>query len=187
MRYPEAFARCSHGGAGVVDACLIPEVSFVLHGEQGLLKYIEGVLQARGHAVICIAEGAGQARHTTCSQLHWSTQWSHACRKFSVVNNGYVCWGALSTPPSWLSFSFTCIACLVRMSSWAFSGNARVHPRHSSIMTLSYILRRTCWRQASTRVTRAATPSWWTAAYGCATRSRSTARTLTSSTLIPPT
>ncbi len=46
----------------MVDACLIPEVSFVLHGEHGLLKYIEGVLQARGHAVICIAEGAGQAR-----------------------------------------------------------------------------------------------------------------------------
>ena len=45
-----------------MDACLIPEVSFVLHGEHGLLKYIEGVLQARGHAVICIAEGAGQAR-----------------------------------------------------------------------------------------------------------------------------
>ena len=47
---------------GVVDACLIPEVPFVLHGEKGLFKYIEGVLQARGHAVICIAEGAGQAR-----------------------------------------------------------------------------------------------------------------------------
>ncbi len=48
----------------MVDACLIPEVSFVLHGEHGLLKYIEGVLQARGHAVICIAEGAGQARRS---------------------------------------------------------------------------------------------------------------------------
>lgn len=46
----------------MVDACLIPEVPFVLHGEKGLFKYIEGVLQARGHAVICIAEGAGQAR-----------------------------------------------------------------------------------------------------------------------------
>ena len=46
----------------MVDACLIPEVPFVLHGEKGLIKYIEGVLQARGHAVICIAEGAGQAR-----------------------------------------------------------------------------------------------------------------------------
>lgn len=34
----------------------------MLHGEKGLFKYIEGVLQARGHAVICIAEGAGQAR-----------------------------------------------------------------------------------------------------------------------------
>lgn len=47
----------------------------MLHGEKGLFKYIEGVLQARGHAVICIAEGAGQARplcsscgvHTPCA------------------------------------------------------------------------------------------------------------------------
>ena len=40
----------------------------MLHGEKGLFKYIEGVLQARGHAVICIAEGAGQARPPSSSR-----------------------------------------------------------------------------------------------------------------------
>ncbi len=42
----------------------------MLHGEHGLLKYIEGVLQARGHAVICIAEGAGQARRPRLRPHH---------------------------------------------------------------------------------------------------------------------
>ena len=40
----------------------------MLHGEKGLFKYIEEVLQARGHAVICIAEGAGQARTFSSSR-----------------------------------------------------------------------------------------------------------------------
>jgi len=46
--------------SGVVDACLIPEVPFKLHGEKGLLKYLEGVVKAKGHCVVCVAEGAGQ-------------------------------------------------------------------------------------------------------------------------------
>lgn len=46
--------------SGVVDVCLIPEVPFSLKGEKGLFKYLEKVLAERGHAVICIAEGAGQ-------------------------------------------------------------------------------------------------------------------------------
>jgi hypothetical protein len=45
---------------GVVDAVLIPEVQFKLEGPTGLLAYIEKVLENKGHAVICIAEGAGQ-------------------------------------------------------------------------------------------------------------------------------
>jgi 6-phosphofructokinase 1 len=48
--------------AGVVDVCLIPEVGFELEGEKGLFAYIASVLESRGHAVICLAEGAGQAR-----------------------------------------------------------------------------------------------------------------------------
>jgi len=46
--------------AGVVDACLIPEVPFALHGENGLFAYLEKVMKAKGHCVLCVAEGAGQ-------------------------------------------------------------------------------------------------------------------------------
>jgi hypothetical protein len=46
--------------SGVVDAVLIPEARFELEGERGLLKYVEGVLAKKGHAVVCIAEGAAQ-------------------------------------------------------------------------------------------------------------------------------
>lgn len=48
--------------SGCVDVCLIPEVSFDLYGEQGMLAYVKQVLQRKGHAVVCVAEGAGQAR-----------------------------------------------------------------------------------------------------------------------------
>lgn len=50
------------GPAGVVDACLIPEVPFKLHGEHGLFKYLESVIKYKGHCVVCVAEGAGQVR-----------------------------------------------------------------------------------------------------------------------------
>lgn len=40
--------------------CLIPEVPFVLEGQKGLFAYLEKVLEHRGHAVLCVAEGAGQ-------------------------------------------------------------------------------------------------------------------------------
>ena len=46
--------------AGVVDVCLIPEVPFQLHGEKGLLNYLEHLVQRKGHCVVCVAEGAGQ-------------------------------------------------------------------------------------------------------------------------------
>ena len=60
--------------AGVVDVCLIPEVPFSLDGEMGLYAYIRTLLDRKGHAVICVAEGAGQvssqlvAYHCSCSQ-----------------------------------------------------------------------------------------------------------------------
>lgn len=54
--------------AGVVDAVLIPEVPFTIKGPHGLFKYLEGVLEKKGHCVVCIAEGAGQVRrHTHCA------------------------------------------------------------------------------------------------------------------------
>lgn len=43
--------------SGLVDACLIPEVPFEL-GK--LCSYLEDILQKKGHAVVCVAEGAGQ-------------------------------------------------------------------------------------------------------------------------------
>jgi 6-phosphofructokinase 1 len=43
-----------------VNFVLIPEVPFDLEGPQGLLKAIEKRLKKRGHAVIIVAEGAGQ-------------------------------------------------------------------------------------------------------------------------------
>ncbi|NPD73376.1 ATP-dependent 6-phosphofructokinase [Oceanispirochaeta sp. M1] len=43
-----------------VNFCLIPEVPFDLEGENGLLRQLEKRLRNRGHAVILVAEGAGQ-------------------------------------------------------------------------------------------------------------------------------
>jgi 6-phosphofructokinase 1 len=46
--------------SGVVDVCLIPEVPFLLEGPHGLLTYITQLMDAKGHVVVCVAEGAGQ-------------------------------------------------------------------------------------------------------------------------------
>jgi len=43
-----------------VNFCLIPEVPFAIEGENGLLINLERRLDRRGHAVILVAEGAGQ-------------------------------------------------------------------------------------------------------------------------------
>ena len=42
------------------DIVLIPEVPFELDGEHGLLAHVRRTVQERGHAVIIVAEGAGQ-------------------------------------------------------------------------------------------------------------------------------
>jgi len=42
------------------NCVLVPEVPFDLYGPKGFLRYLEERLQNRGHAVICVAEGAGQ-------------------------------------------------------------------------------------------------------------------------------
>ena len=44
----------------VVNFCLIPEVPFELEGENGLLAALERRLNEKHHAVIVVAEGAGQ-------------------------------------------------------------------------------------------------------------------------------
>ena len=46
--------------SGDADAVLVPEVPFALDGAGGLLAWLEARLAARDHAVIVVAEGAGQ-------------------------------------------------------------------------------------------------------------------------------
>ncbi len=46
---------------------LIPEVPFALDGEQGLLSHLAQRVRGRGHAVIVVAEGAGQ-EHVTATE-----------------------------------------------------------------------------------------------------------------------
>lgn len=63
--YITATAALAQGDANFV---LIPEVPFDLEGDQGFLKALENRMKKRGHAVILVAEGAGQElmnRHPT--------------------------------------------------------------------------------------------------------------------------
>ncbi|KAG8464867.1 hypothetical protein KFE25_010235 [Diacronema lutheri] len=46
--------------SGEVDLCLVPEVPVVLDGEHGLLCHLERVLHRKGHALVVVAEGAGE-------------------------------------------------------------------------------------------------------------------------------
>lgn len=55
--YITATAALAQGDANFV---LIPEVPFDLEGENGFLKALEKRIKERGHAVILVAEGAGQ-------------------------------------------------------------------------------------------------------------------------------
>lgn len=43
-----------------VDCCLIPENGFYLEGKGGLFEFLEQRLKDHGHAVLVVAEGAGQ-------------------------------------------------------------------------------------------------------------------------------
>ncbi len=48
-----------------VNFCLVPELPFALEGDRGFLGLLERRLETRGHAVVVVAEGAGQehAKH----------------------------------------------------------------------------------------------------------------------------
>jgi 6-phosphofructokinase 1 len=52
-----AYAALARSGADVV---LIPEVPFALDGDGGLLAHLRRRVEERGHAVVVVAEGAGQ-------------------------------------------------------------------------------------------------------------------------------
>ncbi|MBE3199785.1 MULTISPECIES: ATP-dependent 6-phosphofructokinase [Parafrankia] len=81
IRAASAEATSAPGGVGVVrlmgrhsgfiacyatlaksdaDVVLIPELPFTLEGERGLLTYLRRRVEKRGHAVVVVAEGAGQ-------------------------------------------------------------------------------------------------------------------------------
>jgi 6-phosphofructokinase 1 len=66
-----------------VDCYLIPESPFYMHGEGGLIQYIERRLKENKHMVIVVAEGAGhdliahsiaslEHQDTTGNKLHFS-------------------------------------------------------------------------------------------------------------------
>lgn len=59
-RYAGFIAAAATTALREVNYCLIPESDFDIEGERGLLKNLEQRLQERGHAVIVVAEGAGQ-------------------------------------------------------------------------------------------------------------------------------
>ncbi|KAL3630493.1 ATP-dependent 6-phosphofructokinase 5, chloroplastic [Castilleja foliolosa] len=46
--------------SGQIDVCLIPEVPFNLHGPNGVLSHLKYLIETKGSAVVCVAEGAGQ-------------------------------------------------------------------------------------------------------------------------------
>lgn len=61
MGRDSGFIACSAAlASGEVNFVLIPEVPFALDGERGLLRAVEARVLERGHAVIAVAEGAGQ-------------------------------------------------------------------------------------------------------------------------------
>lgn len=59
-RYAGFISAFATLASGDVDLCLIPEVPVVLDGPCSILKHLHGVLQRKGHAVVVLAEGAGE-------------------------------------------------------------------------------------------------------------------------------
>jgi len=56
-RYIAAYSTIANGS---VDLCLVPEVPVVLGGAGGCLAHLERVVASKGHAVVVVAEGAGE-------------------------------------------------------------------------------------------------------------------------------
>ena len=51
--------------SGEVDVALIPEVPFAMDGPNGVVAHLDYLLKTQGHAIVCLAEGAGQEYVTT--------------------------------------------------------------------------------------------------------------------------
>lgn len=66
-RYAGFISAFATLASGDVDLCLIPEVPVVLDGPCSILTHLQRVLSSKGHAVVVVAEGAGEellAAHT---------------------------------------------------------------------------------------------------------------------------
>jgi 6-phosphofructokinase 1 len=59
-RHSGFIASHSAIASGEVNCVLIPEVPFALEGQDGFLEFLYRRLERRGHAVVTVAEGAGQ-------------------------------------------------------------------------------------------------------------------------------
>jgi 6-phosphofructokinase 1 len=59
-RYSGLIAAHATLASGDVNFCLVPEVPFELEGERGFLRALERRLERKAHALIVVAEGAGQ-------------------------------------------------------------------------------------------------------------------------------
>ena len=47
-------------GSGDVDLCLVPEIKIILDGDNGILPFLYDRVKEKGHAVVVVAEGAGE-------------------------------------------------------------------------------------------------------------------------------
>lgn len=63
-------AACASLASSVVNFCLIPELDFVLEGEHGFLTALERRLDRKHHAVVVVAEGAGQNLFESGNDVH---------------------------------------------------------------------------------------------------------------------
>jgi 6-phosphofructokinase 1 len=59
-RYSGYIATHASVASGVVDLCLIPELPIHLEGPNSHLVHLRRVLKEHGHAVVVVAEGAGE-------------------------------------------------------------------------------------------------------------------------------
>ncbi|KAL3940440.1 MAG: hypothetical protein SGBAC_005024 [Bacillariaceae sp.] len=59
-RHSGFIAMHSTLGSRVVDLCLVPEVDFYFDGEGGIVDHLANRLLENGHAIVVVAEGAGQ-------------------------------------------------------------------------------------------------------------------------------
>mmetsp|Transcript_24064 Transcript_24064/g.30080 ORF Transcript_24064/g.30080 Transcript_24064/m.30080 type:complete len:558 (-) Transcript_24064:420-2093(-) len=59
-RYSGFIASHATLGSGDVDLCLVPEVDFDMEGPTGVFAHLKAKLDLKGHAVIVVAEGAGE-------------------------------------------------------------------------------------------------------------------------------